>query len=110
MGWRGLAIDMITVKNLRTEKPENPWDVIVDRRSWFGNQYEMLDESQRSDVCNKYKVWFYSELYDSGMQAELVLLKDKLKKYGKLNLFCWCAPKRCHADTIKEYLEKEYNK
>ena len=27
------------------------------------------------------------------------------KIYGKLRLFCWCAPKRCHGETIKRYLE-----
>lgn len=25
----------IVVKNLRTEKPTHPWDVKVDRSSWF---------------------------------------------------------------------------
>ena len=64
----------------------------------------MKNESERDKVCEKYKEWFYDELYDSAMQAELSILKDILLKYGKLNLFCWCAPKRCHAETIKEYL------
>ena len=96
---------MIEIKNLRNEKPINPWDVKVDRSSFFGNGFKMKDESERDKVCEQYKKWFYDELFDSTMQAELFFLKDILEKYGKLNLFCWCAPKRCHAETIKEYLE-----
>lgn len=94
----------ISIKNLRTEKPMNPWDIKVDRSSWFGNRFKMRNESERDKVCEKYKEWFYDELYDSAMQAELSILNDILLKYGKLNLFCWCAPKRCHAEVIKEYL------
>ena len=26
------------------------------------------------------------------------------EKHGTLNLFCWCFPKRCHSETIKEYI------
>lgn len=96
----------ISVKNLRTEKPINPWDVKVDRSSWFGNRFKMKNESERDKVCELYKEWFYDELTDSAMQAELWLLQDIYFKYGKLNLFCWCYPKRCHADIIKDYLEK----
>ena len=94
----------ISIKNLRIEKPIHPWDIKVDRSSWFGNRFKMKNESERDKVCEKYKEWFYGELYDSAMQAELSILKDTLFKYGKLNLFCWCAPKRCHAEIIKEYL------
>lgn len=99
-------MDIITIKNLRNEKPENPWDVKVDRSSWFGNKFIMKNESDRDKVCVQYEEWFYDELFDSAMQAELSFLKDTLHKYGKLNLFCWCSPKRCHAETIKRYLEK----
>lgn len=98
----------ISVKNLRTEKPKNPWDVKVDRSSWFGNRFKMKNESERDKVCEQYKEWFYSELYDSAMQAELSFLRDILVKYGKLNLFCWCSPKRCHAEVIKEYLMQNF--
>ncbi|WP_068768630.1 DUF4326 domain-containing protein [Termitidicoccus mucosus] len=27
------------------------------------------------------------------------------QKHGNLRLHCWCAPKRCHAETIKACLE-----
>ena len=99
---------MIEIKNLRKGKPENPWDVKLDRSSWFGNRFIMKSESERDMVCDQYEKWFHSELYDSAMQAELAILEDTYEKYGKLNLFCWCWPKRCHAETIKRYLESKY--
>jgi hypothetical protein len=27
------------------------------------------------------------------------------RQYGKLRLFCWCAPEQCHGETIKAWLE-----
>lgn len=99
---------MINIKNLRNEKPINPWDVRVDRKSPLGNPFFMKYESERDLVCEKYKEWFHEELFDSVIQAELAILYDLLVKYGKLNLFCWCFPKRCHAETIKKYLENKY--
>jgi hypothetical protein len=37
---------------------------------------------------------------------ELRTLYKIYKQYGKLRLFCWCYPRRCHAETIKKFLEK----
>ncbi len=48
----------------------------------------------RHNVRNK------TEQYD-----ELVRLLSLYKVHGKLELFCWCTPKRCHAETIQLYLE-----
>jgi hypothetical protein len=97
----------IIIENLRKEKPSNPWDVKVDRSSILGNRFIMKSESERDRVCDQYEKWFYEKLFDSAVQAELDFLKNILTKYGKLNLFCWCAPKRCHAETIKGYLKKQ---
>lgn len=112
---------LIRIKNLRKEKPTNPWDVRVDRGSRLGNRFIMKNESERDMVCDQYREWFYSnierennitelnldDLFDFSMQDELSMLQGILVDYGQLNLFCWCAPKRCHAATIKEYLEKK---
>jgi len=36
--------------------------------------------------------------------AELARLRALFKRHGKLVLVCWCAPKRCHAEAIREFL------
>lgn len=104
---------MITIKNLRREKPTNPWDVKVDRSSILGNPFVMKGESQRDSVCELYEKEFMRKLSntytndksDNGFSRELDRLCGLYKEYGKLNLFCWCAPKRCHAETIKKHIE-----
>jgi hypothetical protein len=67
----------------------------------------MANESQRDAVCDKYDVYFKRmQSFDKAFKDELDRLYSILKEFGKLELFCWCAPKRCHAETIKEYLER----
>jgi hypothetical protein len=102
---------MIKIKNLRNSKPSEPWDVKVDRSSILGNPYLMLNESERESVCAKYEKWFLdivtSETTNEKrkeFKAELQRLRTIYKKYGKLNLFCWCAPKKCHAETIRQWV------
>ena len=105
---------MITIKNLRKEQPSELWDIRVDRKCILGNPYYLsnkFDDGERAKVCNKYKKYFNHIILASeqhiDFMAELNRLKEIHQKYGKLNLFCWCAPKKCHAETIKQYLERE---
>lgn len=99
---------MIVIKNLRNEKMKNALDIRVDRASILGNPCFMQDESMRNEVCEKYKVYFEEKSKtDANFQRALYNILATYKKYGMVNLFCWCYPKRCHAETIKEWLEKE---
>jgi hypothetical protein len=105
---------MIEICNLRNEKPVNPWDVRVDRDSVLGNPYFMKDETQRDKVCDDYAEYFRQKLiaFETGNAvASTVRFVNKLRslveihqKYNKLRLFCWCAPKRCHAETIRAWI------
>lgn len=109
---------MIAIKNLRKEKPRDPWDIIVDRSTPLGNPFQIghnyLDSETRpktekrigrDDACDLYEHWFINALFDSKAADMLSELEDIYKRFGKLNLFCWCTPLRCHAETIKSYLE-----
>lgn len=96
---------MITIKNLRYEKPTQPYQVRVDRTSILGNPYYMRDESHRDEVCDKYKLYFKEQLKTNiSFRKEVERLITIHKQYGKLELFCWCAPKRCHAETIRAFI------
>lgn len=97
----------VIIKNLRFSKPTNAWQVRVDRASVLGNPYHLENESQRDNVCELYKDYFNEKMKDinSAFYKEVERLYSLLKKHGKLELFCWCTPKRCHAETIKQYLE-----
>lgn len=99
---------MIQIKNLSKEKPKETWDIKVCRPSPLGNIYHLKDVNdikERNIVCDLYAKWF--AIQDSKeFLDELSKLIDIFNKYGKLNLFCFCAPKRCHAETIKKYIEE----
>lgn len=94
---------MITIHNLKDEKPTHPYDIRVHRNHILGNPFFMANESQRDDVCDKYDTWFNENM--SQILPELKRLLEIYLEYGNLRLFCWCAPKRCHAETIKKWLE-----
>jgi hypothetical protein len=95
--------EMITIKNLRKERPSKPWHIVVDRSSPLGNPFRMRSEAERDIVCDKYEKYFNEALLDNepNICQSLANLRNILERYGKIELFCWCAPKRCHAETIK---------
>ena len=100
----------IEICNLKNEKPQHPWDVEVCRGvSVLGNPFIMADESRRNAVCDECREWLIEQLApgnkDRKVIEELLRLQNLYMQYGKLRLFCWCAPKRCHAETIKSLIE-----
>lgn len=100
-----MSID-IRVMNFKYNKREYPYDFIVDRRSPLGNPYIMEDRSQRERdrVCNLYISWLEKEILKGTSSDAFVYLMKLLKaykKHGRLRLFCYCSPKRCHAETIR---------
>lgn len=106
------GIIMIEIMNLRDVKPSEPYDFLVDRRSPAGNPYFMAHESMRDTVCDKYaKLLWETVGYPRSKSkacvefvAYLEKMRDAFKEHGKLRLFCWCAPKRCHAETIRDWI------
>ena len=99
---------MIEICNLRNEKMKFAYDFRIDRASILGNPFFMKDESMRNEVCDRYDEYFHKKLL---LNNKALLLLNNMyevhKKYGKLRLFCWCAPRRCHGETIKKFLEME---
>jgi hypothetical protein len=96
---------MIEICNLRKEKPKNAYDFKVDRTSILGNPFFMKDETCRNDVCDKYKEYFYIQIEKSRRFSEAIeALIAVYIQTGKLRLFCWCSPSKCHAETIRDYI------
>lgn len=67
--------------------------VYVGRPTVFGNPFHMHSEKSRNLVCDQYENWI--------MAPEQLSVRVRIKRElrGK-DLVCWCAPKRCHADTL----------
>ena len=105
----------ITIKNLNVESPIESYQIRVDRASILGNPYKMKnknDDKERDEVCDKYEQYFIEQIKKGNelFAKEFLRLIEIFKKYNKLELFCWCAPKRCHAETLKKYIEIYLNK
>ena len=112
----------IQIMNLHNCKPSERYDVIVDRTTELGNPYYMINSNSdapamtRDEVCDKYQERFDRILRNQiektpkrshvRVYRELFTLVNIYRLYGRVRLFCWCAPKRCHADTLKNYLEQ----
>jgi hypothetical protein len=76
-------------------KNKEPYDILIDRSTIFGNPYEIGVDGTRSEVIAKFKKYFDSNV-------ELQIESEKLR--GKA-LGCWCKPKACHGDVIVDFLE-----
>lgn len=100
---------IIEIKNLRYSKPNNnPWEFKVDRTSPVGNPFYMASETKRDEVCDKYQRYFEKQISNNGVFREYAYkILNALKTYKKVTLYCWCAPKRCHAETIKQWLKQQ---
>ena len=76
-------------------------------KGWLGNPHPI----GWCDICSKYhtriecidefKKDFYNKInYDPGFKKSVYLLKGK-------RLGCYCKPKNCHGDIIKEWIESQ---
>lgn len=100
---------VIEICNIKTTCLEYPYDFYIDRRSPLGNPFHMQNESQRDFVCDRYEQYFNDMIKCKSHEfiGTLDLMMRQYKIHNKLRLFCWCAPKRCHGETIKNFIENE---
>ena len=70
--------------------------VRCDRFSDFGNPFEMDKDGDRDEVCDNYEQHYLP--FKPSIHKQLVKLKGKA-------LGCWCAPLRCHCDTLKAIID-----
>jgi len=99
---------MFIVVNVRNRQEKGEKRVYCGRPSPLGNPYAMRNEKQRNRVCNLYDKHFAKLLKndDMVMGAEIERLLELHKEHGDVTLACYCAPKRCHVDTIAEHLNQ----
>lgn len=90
------------------------WDkgaVYIGRGSPFGNPWP-IDESDpeftRDAVCDRYESYFEHKMKtDPKFKAAVHGLVSQATITGSVTLGCYCAPKRCHGETIKRYIESK---
>lgn len=91
-----------------TNRRDGPGTTIYcGRGSALGNPYPMKHEGQRDAVCDRYEIWFGSQVNgDASMEFRAQLEGIvQLGKIGDVSLRCFCAPARCHCETIKDHVD-----
>lgn len=71
------------------------YDVYIGRPSKWGNPFTIGKDGTREEVIEKYREYL---LGNDELMNSLHELKGKV-------LGCWCAPKPCHGDVLKELIE-----
>lgn len=66
-------------------------DVYIGRGSPWGNPFKIGVDGNRDEVCDKFE--------------KLTLPHLNLEPLRGKNLVCFCAPQRCHGDSILRALE-----
>ncbi len=130
---------MLIVSNIKDRKTRPDFHTVyVARPSILGNPFILLTENERTNVINAYKHWLLNniKLKNDNIPVNLqyyvkhfgvTIVKDyitpkskhvcaelnnivKLLNSGKnVELLCYCSPKPCHADIIKEIIETRKN-
>ena len=69
--------------------------VYIGRGSKWGNPFVMGKDGDRSAVCEKHRVHLHAQI-----QRGEVSVRQLAELHGK-DLVCFCAPLRCHGDTLE---------
>ena len=89
---------MITIVN----KHHGSSGIYVGRPTVLGNPYT-LQEYTRTDAIARYRLWLRQQWQRQGeVRAALLQLARRYQEQGEITLLCWCAPRPCHAEVIRE--------
>ena len=69
--------------------------VYVGRPTRYGNPFIIGVDGTRDEVVEMYEVYAREEF-----------TREELLKLRGLDLVCWCAPLRCHADVLVKLVEE----
>lgn len=70
--------------------------------SILANPFIIGRDGTREEIIEKYRRWLWSEYKKNGsVKQELVAIAERVKNGEKVKLVCWCHPKKCHGDVIK---------
>ena len=107
---------MITVVNKYKHTPtEN--DVYIGRGSVLGNPFTSIQNRQtkaeficnnREDSVDNFRQYLLDKISekDTRICDEL----NRIYKMKDVNLICFCKPKSCHGDVVKEIIESKMKK
>lgn len=107
---------MIKVIHISESGQHSGVDVYIGRKyrsknpSPLANPYPLAEGVDRVKSIQKYRLWLMGKIKqkDPKVLAELRRI-EALSKKEPVNLVCFCAPRACHGDVIKQFLEDRGN-
>jgi hypothetical protein len=79
--------------------------IYIGRLSVLGNPFSMKTENDRARVILEYREWLSIEMRKKAKVHNAVHELARKAKHEDLSLQCWCSPKACHSDVLKEVIE-----
>ena len=97
--------------NVRNKKTWSGDGIYVGRPSPLSNPYKLTDESEREMILQRYGAMLKNAIMkrDSRIITALHNIEHYLQEKGECNLICYCSPKPCHADIIKQVLLNKFH-
>ncbi len=88
------------------QKEQNGPTIYVGRPTAMGNPFILGPHGTRAEVIDKYKGWFTEQLHADNSAFNTLLKKvfEDHEEHGDITLLCWCHPKACHADVIRQWI------
>ena len=103
-------IEILNAKDLPKLKAGNIYigrEMPGFERSPLANPHRLKDGGTRTEVIARFKEDLRNDWRQNGpMSHELMRIGAIYAEKGELRLVCWCAPKPCHGDVIKEVILK----
>ena len=77
------------------------------RESPLSNKFRTNLSYNLTDVLQLYKSWLYTNFIkgEGEVYEEIMRLITLVKEGKEINIACWCKPKQCHGDIIKEFVD-----
>lgn len=86
--------------------------IYCGRGTALGNPFKMRNEADRDRVCDLYIDWFAAKIKNKDPKV-LELLREIYQaglRDGIVKIGCYCAPKRCHLDTVRKWLMWQHSR
>lgn len=104
----------IKIKNKRNWNGDG---IYVGRPSPLSNPFRITENCSREEAIDRYELWLMEAILNEGVGSidhvqvitALQNIESYLIEHGECNLICYCSPKPCHADIIKQVLLNKFH-
>jgi len=77
----------------------------------FGNPFEIGKDGTRDEVCDMFEAWLAGKAFKRVEPERRQWILDNLSMLANKKLLCFCAPLRCHGETLRRLAkEKTHDK